>query len=551
MKNKSRNKVIEKRLKGKTLAFASGKGGVGKTTTSANLGIYYARRGFRVAIVDLDPLSDIPSLFDLRDAEHALTEKRKKIKKFSDIRLPAFSGLDLILPPTSEDPCDLLFSTFLETLDSAYDLLLFDLPAGLGWDVNLKYLNRIGQLVLVTNPEPTAHVSAGSYIRKALTETEIKKVLIWHNKFENKSHCTFNPLDIMGNYNRNVAASEQYFPETGILEDIARIPHDPSLDLLEGNPALPLLIQRKLLATLKGFQGRRLFSIPPAMNISPRTLELIRYYILNNPEIYGENDYLEGLGNYLEELLVSVSPEEKRRKGLLLFTAAEKQQLIKYLTLIRKDPLWIVLGKLIRLMDLHLKGMEEAKRLFTVEKRGPSNKAVDRELTRFLISLNKLAGRGMKEIAADGGLLLFYFSLNKLFQSPTVQSLISDFIPVRENGKKEPSRDRHKQIQSLIRNDTVYQQDYFKLIKTMYPVITRQLHMIIKTLELKNLAFTNSDGQTDGRIYLKLLTDFIHDTIYAGLGVVVGFDYRAAATSFEKAAEELLKRITPGRGQSS
>ncbi|MFO7849534.1 MAG: ParA family protein, partial [Spirochaetia bacterium] len=42
-----------------TIAVASGKGGVGKTTTVTNLGIYAARKGMRVAIIDADPLSDI------------------------------------------------------------------------------------------------------------------------------------------------------------------------------------------------------------------------------------------------------------------------------------------------------------------------------------------------------------------------------------------------------------------------------------------------------------------------------------------------------------
>ncbi len=47
------------------IAVVSGKGGVGKTTTVSNLGIYAARSGRRVAVIDVDPLSDIAELFDL------------------------------------------------------------------------------------------------------------------------------------------------------------------------------------------------------------------------------------------------------------------------------------------------------------------------------------------------------------------------------------------------------------------------------------------------------------------------------------------------------
>ena len=53
----------------KTIALASGKGGVGKTTTAANLAVYYARKGLNIGIIDLDPFSDIASLFD-RSEEH-------------------------------------------------------------------------------------------------------------------------------------------------------------------------------------------------------------------------------------------------------------------------------------------------------------------------------------------------------------------------------------------------------------------------------------------------------------------------------------------------
>lgn len=43
----------------KVIAICNQKGGVGKTTTAANLGVALAMEGKRVLILDLDPQSDL------------------------------------------------------------------------------------------------------------------------------------------------------------------------------------------------------------------------------------------------------------------------------------------------------------------------------------------------------------------------------------------------------------------------------------------------------------------------------------------------------------
>src|SRR5208337_763943 len=58
-----------RRVISRSIAIGSGKGGVGKTITACNLAIFYARKGLRVGLVDLDPLSDVASLLDIYESE--------------------------------------------------------------------------------------------------------------------------------------------------------------------------------------------------------------------------------------------------------------------------------------------------------------------------------------------------------------------------------------------------------------------------------------------------------------------------------------------------
>ena len=174
----------------KTVAVGSGKGGTGKSTTSLNLAITFARQNLKVGLLDLDPLSNLGTVLDI---EHSIYKKHRKPLKaglpFSAYMEPVLPRLDLIFPNPKiqkeersgllKNLVDSLMPEFLKR----YDVLLLDLPAGISAEENLVFLPFAEYLLVVTNPEPTAHVSSGGYIKAALQINPDINIFIWHNKF--------------------------------------------------------------------------------------------------------------------------------------------------------------------------------------------------------------------------------------------------------------------------------------------------------------------------------------------------------------------------------
>lgn len=128
-----------------TIALANQKGGVGKTTTSINLGAYLAKLGQRVLLVDLDPQGNSSSglainkaalersmynvLLDGLPAEQAILQTGvAKFDVLPSSALLAAAELELSTVPQRE----FKLRQALEPLEGSYDIILIDCPPSLG-----------------------------------------------------------------------------------------------------------------------------------------------------------------------------------------------------------------------------------------------------------------------------------------------------------------------------------------------------------------------------------------------------------------------------------
>ena len=545
-------------LKAKSFAVGSGKGGVGKSTTALNLAVYYAKLGIKTALCDLDPLSNIATILDLSDEKlSAIQEEIKDGPSVpGDYTLPVFVNLDLLFPRPklkrgeSAKLLSKLFASFAEELNSRYDILVYDLPAGIGQEENLAFLPFTDNLLIITNAEPTSHVSAGGYIKAAQEVAPDIRVFFWHNKYSLIQDSGFNPRQVIENYNRYVQEDLRLDPRSlACVKDIAFIPHEPSLDLLQSSLSLEGSIRVKLLECCELLQKKLLSDIPDGLSMDENSKNLIKHYIARQPRIphvenfckdleeyyagfYRNSGATPGLGKFLE------------KKKTRSFSAANRTALRAYVRTVKN---MILRERTLRTAGILQGSLEEIRELLSVSGSRAASQT-EKIITEYVIRLLKDSAGAAGKL--DGfarnilGMLLFYFTLAKIIGSRTVQNMVYDFVPKRKNSRGLLVRDKNKQIHYLVERDELYHAKYFTLIKALFPVAMQQLANLVKTFGLGAFVLRAAgSGETNKNAYLRLLTNFIHDAIHAGLGVFIGFKFNTASEAIKKGAKNLLAEL--------
>ncbi len=177
-----------------TIAITSGKGGVGKTNVTTNLGIALAKAGKKVCVFDADTsLANINILLKQTPQftlEHFLREQMS----IQDILLDGPSGLKVV--PSATGITDFVLLTAeqqdrliaaLEQLEREFDYILIDTAAGIG-DSVIRFIQSAQYSVVVISPEPTSLTDAFSLIKVLKRRNHKQPVYILVNMANNYAH---------------------------------------------------------------------------------------------------------------------------------------------------------------------------------------------------------------------------------------------------------------------------------------------------------------------------------------------------------------------------
>lgn len=165
-KPRRREQQTTTNLIGQIVAIASGKGGVGKSTVTANLAVALRQRGYNVGIIDADIYG--PSQTKMFGCEGYIPEAERD-EEGNEYIIPAQSlGIKLMSIGFFIRPTDALMwrggmavnalhQLIHQTRWGELDYLLIDLPPGTG-DIHLSIINelKISGAVIVSTPQQVA-----------------------------------------------------------------------------------------------------------------------------------------------------------------------------------------------------------------------------------------------------------------------------------------------------------------------------------------------------------------------------------------------------------
>lgn len=176
---------------GEAIVFTSGKGGVGKTTTIANIGTGLAQLDKKVVMLDTDMgLRNLDVVMGLEDRINYnlldVLENRCRLNQ-ALIKDKRFENLYMIPASLKVKPMgdyEEAFKTLINHLKKEFDFCLIDCPAGMDGGFHFA-VSAVDRAVVVTTPHISAVRDAGR-ILYLLENKHISKIDLIINEYDEK-----------------------------------------------------------------------------------------------------------------------------------------------------------------------------------------------------------------------------------------------------------------------------------------------------------------------------------------------------------------------------
>ena len=154
----------------KVIAITNQKGGVGKTTTTVNLGVGLARQGKRVLLIDMDPQASLTVSLGNQGPDrlsHTVSDVMREIMVSGDLLTQPYvlhTEEEIDLMPASIDLCSVevalvnemsreqILKTYVDSVRGQYDYILIDCMPSLGM-LTLNALCAADSVLIPTQPE--------------------------------------------------------------------------------------------------------------------------------------------------------------------------------------------------------------------------------------------------------------------------------------------------------------------------------------------------------------------------------------------------------------
>ena len=211
----------------RVIALTSGKGGVGKTNVTVNLGIGLAKLGSRVILFDADlGLANVEVVLGLAP-RYTLYDFLYRGKTLRDILLPGPNNIKIIsggsglLELANLNNQDIIrLRDAVKEFQNDVDYVLVDTGAGLNKNV-LAFVAAAQEVVVVVTPEPTSVTDAYGLIKvlaKFNTHSEVKIII---NRVQKKQEAeeTFRKLQV----------TAQHFLPNISIKRLGAIPEDAAV----------------------------------------------------------------------------------------------------------------------------------------------------------------------------------------------------------------------------------------------------------------------------------------------------------------------------------